>query len=187
MEPEPPRQASQLFVVVAAIDLFKIQKPLGLRLAKHLDRCVQADQQHVIPGDSRHRVRRLKQPAVVPPSTVVQTVVAEKGHLKAPLGRGSDLPCALLPGGGGGGGIKLSVHRVRRAIRQETVVQKLVPLVVALAGDRLKCRARNLVWVRHLGTGDAGQHFQLGHPAKQRRDQRLHRHQRTVARPGVAP
>ena len=114
-------------------------------------------------------------------------MIAEECYLKATIGRRCDYLRILLPGSRCGRGIKFSEHGFRRAVGQKSVVQKLVPLVVALAGDRLKCRARNLVWVRHLGTGDAGQHFQLGHPAKQRRDQRLHRHQRTVARPGVAP
>ena len=65
-------------------------------------------------------------------------------------------------------------------------MQELLPFSVAWAGDAIKCLANNLVRVA-LGTADPRQHFQLSHPSKQWGDQGLHRHQRAITRPGIAP
>src|SRR5687768_11078914 len=74
-------------------------------------------------------------------------------------------------------------------VRLEAVVQKFLPglFKISLARKRTKCFTHDVMGLRRFQAANAREDFDLGDAAKERLDQRLHRHERAVRSARVTP
>ena len=147
-----------------------------------------ADEHETIPDRLGDGVGEFLEPGVIRPASVIHLEVAMEDDFQAFLRRGS--------GRNGIESLRRRTGRNRRVIRtrhrarQEAIVQKLLPrlLETTRAGKGAERLAYDVVRLeRRLEAADAREHFQLRDAIEQRRDERLHRHQRAVSRARVAP
>ncbi len=144
----------------------------------------------VVPGELRHGLGALLQPAVVGEATVVHLGVHGEADLEAVLGDGDGrggLGEQRAHAGGGDGDVG---HRVGGA-GEQAVVEELAETLFAVDAAKGVQAGDGFVNER-VGVGlgfaeDAGEDFELGEAAEEREDHRLHRHDGAVGGAGVAP
>ena len=149
---------------------------------------LRADENGVVPGNLRDRVRALLQPAVVGEAAVVHLVVGDKADLEV-LG-GQDLK--LRRGRkqrAGTGEVVADLHLRIGRIGQQAVVEELTEGFLGI-GAGIQARDRRIDLRVAIGlflAQDVAEDLDLGQAVEQRQNHRLHRDDCAVHRAGVAP
>ena len=145
------------------------------------------DQNCVVPGNFRHRIRTFLQPTIVGETAVIHLVISRKTHFE--IGRRQ-----RRSSGGGGqknlrtGGVKGDGHHRITRPGEQTIVQEFLESFLAVATRQLTDRGENLgVSIRGCLSRDSRKQLNFGQAVKQRHDHRLNRHNGTIDRPRIAP
>ena len=150
-------------------------------LHAEVHRRLAADEHGVVPCHLGDRIGDFHEPAVVGPAAIIHAVVAGENDFEIVLRRRGDGD--IRQRGRENGGVESDGDRLARGVRDEAVMQRLLPRFFAKAGSF----ARDFVSVGFRQTADAGEHFEFRQATEQRLDERLDDDGRAVRRFHIAP
>src|SRR5688572_11226620 len=148
---------------------------------------VLTDQDHILPGNLRYRVGHLLQPTIVAVAPVIHAIVTMENDLEILAGNRGTFGRALERFGAGLL-VDRGVERLRSGILQEPIMEQLFPGVLRKISDqRLERLADDIMGRSDRRSGNSRQNLQFSEASVERLDQRLNRHVRAIAGPGISP